>query len=196
MAGGQKFKKALDFVNFIEGLILKGDRVGIYETIKACSERNHLVALGSRLKQLILVNKSGIIFTQLTLERCKEEIYKILEIILKFYKSFQPDKKTENLSMSLEPQKVAQPAQSPDLSTASSSVSAVSNSNMKIPIWNSNDSSFGDFVSHKLEAYFAIEAVSDNTKKVWSVLMALEAGSKYANHWRDLMAQFKKTGDG
>ena len=25
--------------------------------------------------------------------------------------------------------------------------------------------------------------------------MALEAGSKYANHWRDLMTQFKKSGE-
>ena len=74
-------------------------------------------------------------------------------------------------------------------------VSSAQNSNMKIPTWKSTDSSFADFVMHKIEPYFAIEGVSDNTKKVWSVLMALEAGSKYANHWRDLMTQLTKSGE-
>ena len=66
---------------------------------------------------------------------------------------------------------------------------------MKIPVWNSSESSFADFILHKLEPYFAIESVTDNMKKVWSVLISLEAGSKYANHWRDLMSQFKKEND-
>ena len=57
MASGQKFLKGTDFVQHIESLILKGDSYAILQLVDSCKERNHLVALGTRLKQLLLKNK-------------------------------------------------------------------------------------------------------------------------------------------
>ena len=66
MAGDHKFEKGIYFVSHIEKLIIQGKKDAILGAVKNSNERNHLVALGSRLKQLLLENKETVIFTKLT----------------------------------------------------------------------------------------------------------------------------------
>ena len=79
MASGQKhFSKGTDFVEYIENLISKGDRNAILSEVKNCQRRNHLVALGTRLKQLLVHQKCPLIFIQITAVECQNEFVKIL----------------------------------------------------------------------------------------------------------------------
>ena len=70
----KKFSKATDFQHFIESLIVQGDKKSILNSVNECQNRNHLVALGTRLKQLLIDKKSDVIFTKLTLVECKQKI--------------------------------------------------------------------------------------------------------------------------
>ena len=97
MASEQKISKALNFVQEIEKHIVHGDRDAILEAVSSCEERNHLVALGTRLKHLSVPKADTTIFTHLTKTECQTKISELLDTIFDQFHKFH-ENSSKNLS--------------------------------------------------------------------------------------------------